>query len=120
MPKSTTWRDPGFEHYGAARPILFAAILGLAACAAQEPVAPADDGAGLVYDANDLRANAASVAIAPLQPNNDELVCRKETRSGSHFSRKRCVTREQAEHVRKNAQLWLRTGGKQGGGVVAR
>ena len=120
MPKSTTWRDPGSQNCGAVRPILFAFMMGLAACAAQEPMPTAYDSAGLVYDANELRASATTVAVAPLPPSNDELICRKETRSGSHFSRKRCVTREQAERVRKNAQLWLRTGGMQGGGVVAR
>jgi hypothetical protein len=100
--------------------VCLAALVGLAGCAAVEPPRAAYDEAGLIYDANDLRANAKRIEIEPSPPHSDELVCREEVAVGSHRVKNRCFTREQAARIRRESQLWLRTGGMQGGGMVAR
>lgn len=91
-------------------------------CAAPAPQALYDD-AGLVYDASTLVSGgivAKPVVVAMQEPGSDDLVCRKEARIGSHRSRRVCFTRAQLDEITRQAQLWMRTGGFEGGPTVAR
>ena len=72
-----------------------AAFLFVSACAQQptvqhQPTAqlqPAASQASAAYTTEELRANAKQVAIQPPSISEDDIVCRKETRVGSHFRR---------------------------------
>jgi hypothetical protein len=102
-------------------PLLVAVFLSAQyGCASTEPSSPAADANGLVYDATALVGTVKRVELTPPPPNADDLICRKEVPVGTHRAKTRCYTRAQAESIRKEAQVWLRTGGTQGGGTVVR
>ena len=102
--------------------IYLGALLLISACAqqptVQQPPAaqlqPAALTASAAFSTEELRANAKQVAIQPPSISDDDVICRKETRVGSHFRRERCFQRGELKEATRNAQEWLRTGGING------
>jgi hypothetical protein len=67
-----------------------------------------------------LRASATELDAVPNGPGADEVVCRREEKTGSHVRRVVCRTERERASMRQNSQEWLRSGGQEGGPVVAR
>jgi len=105
-----------------------AAFLFVSACAQQPTVQqpptaelqPAAPQASAAYTAEELRASAKQVGIQPPSFSGDDVVCRKETRVGTHVRRERCFRRGELGEATRNAQEWLRSGGFQGSPTVVR
>ena len=101
---------------------LLVSIVFLAACAAQreapetaqlEPVEVAAQHDPQTLQ--EIKLNAETVALGQAPRDSDsEVVCRKETRPGSHISERRCYTRAALRQRTDEAQEWLRTGGAAG------
>ena len=66
-----------------------------------------------------IRADASTLELANGSENTG-VVCRREAKTGSHVRRTVCRSERQREIVRENSQDWLRSGGIQGGPVIAR
>ena len=101
--------------------LFFALILG--ACASNEPtqipiaanVAPAQAAAtGNAASSNEATSEPVIIYVQPPPQQAPEVECREETRTGTHFSRRRCMTRRDREEMRDQAQEWMRSGGVNG------
>lgn len=55
-----------------------------------------------------------TIELKPRPPTDDEVICRREVLTGSHWPREVCMTRGRREEIREKAQEWYRTGGREG------
>jgi hypothetical protein len=60
------------------------------------------------------------VDVRSQSPFEDEIVCEREAKLGSHWKRRVCRTQSLAEQQRAASQEWLRTGGFSGSPTVIR
>ena len=97
-------------------------LLLLTACASQPaPEGPAEQQREPVADARtdveDVSAEAAVVRIIPARPSDGDVICRRESVTGTHQKREVCATRGERRERRRDAQEWHRSGGLRGGVV---
>lgn len=91
----------------------------LAACAAQpsapeQPAAPPEPVADAQTDAEAVSADVTVVRIDPAPPSDDELICFRESVTGSHQKREVCATVAERRARRRDAQEWYTSGGHRG------
>lgn len=97
----------------------------LCACVSQSNRLSSTGEPGVIYAdteaevVDELRAAATEVDLAA-PAGADEVVCRREEKTGSHVRRVVCRTERERAMMRQNSQEWLRSGGLEGGPVVAR
>jgi len=98
-------------HAAVRHALLAACVCTLAACAGVEPEvaatkdAPGAEAVGTEAVADTGVAEAEAVAAAE-DPN--EMICRRERATGSHFTRRVCRTRAQLEFEQENAREIMR------------
>lgn len=96
----------------------------LCACASNQPVAvpvanvarapaPLAAAGGNASDREPV-SDPVIIYVQPPPDNSNEIECRRESRTGSHLSRQRCMTRREREEIRDQAQEWMRSGGING------
>lgn len=94
----------------------------LSACASQPvPTAAqvaASNAALSAAEVERVKTKATVVEVEVPPPTLDNVICRRETPTGTHQSRRVCRTRGQMTVERESAQEWLRSGGRRGGASV--
>lgn len=101
------------------------APIALGACAAQpDPISRVAEPAVVYANADEstvdeVRAAASELDLTDAQE-ADGVVCRREQKTGTHMRRVICRTEAQRAAMRENSQEWLRSGGIEGGPVLAR
>lgn len=104
---------------------LYISVLALGACAS--PPATVSNVAEPVVVYADVDAETIDevrAAAAELELNDpggtDGVVCRREQKTGTHLRRVVCRSERDLAVMRESSQEWLRSGGIEGGPVVAR
>jgi uncharacterized lipoprotein YmbA len=69
-------------------------------------------------EVDQIKTKAKIVRVEVPPPSLDDVVCRRETPTGTHQARRVCRTRGEMAVERASAQEWLRSGGRRGGGSV--
>lgn len=73
-----------------------------------------------VPPALDAPTEYLEVDVKTQSPFEDEVVCEREAKLGSHWKRRVCRTRSVVDQQRAASQEWLRTGGFSGSPTVVR
>lgn len=81
---------------------VLAALTGMAACSSSAPVS------------DSANAKTPEIVLAKNTESDDDVVCRREKKTGSNFTIKRCVTKEQAEKEQAESQNALQNMQKSG------
>ena len=68
---------------------------------------------------DEIREAATEVETASNRE-DEEIVCRREQKTGSHMRRVVCRSERERAEMRESSQDWLRSGGLEGSPVVAR
>jgi hypothetical protein len=71
-------------------------------------------------DPDGVEATRARVVVRPPMESEDDLICRREAKTGTHRRKRVCRTRAQIESERRLSQEWIRSGGRDGSPIVAR
>jgi hypothetical protein len=66
----------------------------------------------ILADAELLLTGAESIEI--VAPSGERLICRTEATMRSHIPRRRCFTGTQLDRIMREAQEWMRSGGRYG------
>jgi len=93
--------------------------LGAGGCAVEPSQAPLVAQSS-VSTAADAPTEYLEVDVKAQSPFEDEIICERESKLGSHWKRRVCRTRAVVEQQRAASQEWLRTGGFSGSPTVVR